>query len=232
MGTLSDGAEWHRCHCHQAPTASHCCSWPFTPHPSAKRCWGNVLLMLFPVTLSLSCDLQGVALGRIWSLSGRFCRAVSDCSLAGRKRGGMRRLELGGKYSACVGRAQGALLVCAAPGNPWSLLTLCIILWKAVAQLPGSGRCHQQKMVALLEVGQLPGDAFLGRRFTFGKTWDGSGAQIHHTWLSGLEAPKGTECGRAGGLAQTFFNKSKSCARASQMSCIRISHLPCPLVVC
>lgn len=45
-------------------------------------------------------------------------------------------------------------------------------------------------VVALLDVGQLPGDAFLGRKRTFGKTRDGSGA---HTWLSGLEAPKGTE---------------------------------------
>lgn len=88
------------------------------------------------------------------------------------------------------------------------------------------------QVVALLEVGQLPGDAFLGRKCTFGKTRDGSGAQIHHTWLSGLEAPKGTECGRIGGIAQTFFNKYKSYARASQMSCIRISHLPCLLVVC
>lgn len=52
------------------------------------------------------------------------------------------------------------------------------------------------QVVALLEVGQLPGDAFLGRKRTFGKTRDGSGAQIQHTWLSGLEAPKGTECGR------------------------------------
>lgn len=50
------------------------------------------------------------------------------------------------------------------------------------------------QVVALLEVGQLPGDAFLGRKRTFGRTWDGSGAQIHHTWLLGLEAPKGTEC--------------------------------------
>lgn len=57
------------------------------------------------------------------------------------------------------------------------------------------------QVVASLEVGQLPGDAFLGRKCTFGKTRDGSGAQIHHTWLSGLEAPKGTECGRTGGLA-------------------------------
>lgn len=153
-------------------------------------------------------------------------------SPAGRKRGGMRRLRLGGKYKACVGRAQGALLVCAAPGNLWSLLTFRIILWKAVGLLAGSGRCHQHKVVALLEVGQLPGDAFLGRKCTFGKTWDGSGAQIHHSCLSGLEAPKGTECGRTDGLAQTFFNKYKSYARASQMSCIRISHLPCPLVVC
>lgn len=88
------------------------------------------------------------------------------------------------------------------------------------------------QMVALLEVGQLPEDAFLGRKCTFGKTRDGSGAQIHHTCLSGLEAPKGTECGRAGGLVQTFFNKYESYARASPMSCIRISHLPCPLVVC
>lgn len=104
------------------------------------------------------------------------------------KRWNENRLGLGGEYRACVGRAQGALLVCAAPGKPWSLLTLCIILWKACRewQVPPA------QVVALLEVGQLPGDAFLGRKCTFGKTRDGSGAQIHHTWL---EAPKGSTKG-------------------------------------
>lgn len=83
----------------------------------------------------------------------------------------------------------------------------------------------------------------------FGGTPDGSGksaalpsvkfgARIHQTWLSraeheGAASTEGDRaCGRMGGLAQTFFNKCKSYAKASLMSCIRISHLPRPLVVC
>lgn len=142
----------------------------------------------------------------LWGESGPFLEDSAELSVIAlfsweEKRWNENRLGLGGKYRACVGRAQGALLVCAAPGSLWSLLPLCIILWKACRewQVPPA------QVVALLEVGQLPGDAFLGRKCNSGKTRDGSGAQIHHTGLSGLEAPKGTECGRTGGLAQNLL---------------------------
>lgn len=55
------------------------------------------------------------------------------------------KARAGRKYRVCLGRARGALLVCAARGNPWSLLTLHIILWKAMALLAGGGRWHQHK---------------------------------------------------------------------------------------
>lgn len=111
--------------------------------------------------------------------------------------------------------------------------------------------------VALLEVGQHSGDAVLGRRVLSlamakrpsGGTLGGCGEsaalprikfvpQIHQIWLSraehtGAGSTEGDRAsGRTGGLAQTFFNTYKSYARASLMSCIRISHLPHPLVVC
>lgn len=53
-----------------------------------------------------------------------------------------------------------------------------------------------------------------------------------HLALGAGSTKRNRVCGRTGGLAQTFFNKYESYTRASQMSCIRISHLPCPLVVC
>lgn len=102
--------------------------------------------------------------------------------------------------------------------------------------------------VALLEVGQhsgrclswaecaWPGTAaarpFGGPLGGSGKALPGGkpGACVPQTWL---EALQGTErAAKRGGLAQTFFNLCRSCARASLMSCIRISRLPRPLVHC
>lgn len=86
------------------------------------------------------------------------------------------------------------------------------------------------QVVALLEVGQLPGDPREKMYFWKDPGWIWSPNPLR--LALGAGSTKGNRVWQNRWLAQTFFNKYKSYARASQMSCIRISHLPCPLVVC
>lgn len=148
MGTLSDGADWHGCHCHRALTASHCCSCagPSSPPLSQKvlgECAFNAsFCRTKPVLGPPRCCFRE-NLFPFWKIL-QSCLLVIALSSWEEKRWN-EKAGAGRKYRVCIGRAQGALLVCAALGNPWSLLTLCIILWKAVALLAGGGRWHQDK---------------------------------------------------------------------------------------
>lgn len=130
---------------HSVPLLQLC--WPFIPHPSAKRCWGECAFNASfcrtkPVLGPPRCCFRE-NLFPFWKIL-QSCLSVIALSSWEEKRWN-EKAGAGRKYRVCIGRAQGALLVCAALGNPWSLLTLCIILWKAMALLAGGGRWHQDK---------------------------------------------------------------------------------------
>lgn len=168
----------------------------------------------------------------LWSLSGRSCRAVSDCSLRPGRRAETRRLGLRGDEKRVLAHLKGLLCACSL-GHP------------AVSPLGSKGVAGAiAQAVALLEVGQCLPWAECAQPGTsatrpFGEPLDGSGkalpggkpgARIPQT---GLEALQGTErAAERGGLAQTFFNPCRSCARVSLVSCIRISRLPWRLARC
>lgn len=216
---------------HSVPLLQLC--WSFIPHPSAKRCWGSVLLMLLSVTKPVlgpprCCFRENLV--PFWKIL-QSCLSVIALSSWEEKRWN-EKAGAGRKYRVCIGRAQGALLVYAAPGNPWSLLTVRIILWKAMALLAG------------VAGGTSTSGGFAGSRAAPRRClpWEETHFWKDPGWIWSPNPPRlalgagstkrNRVCGRTGGLAQTFFNKYKSYARASQMSCIRISHLPCPFVVC
>lgn len=97
-----------------------------------------LLTLLLSVMLNLSWDFQVVALERIWSLSGRSCRAVNVCSLRpGRKRDGTRRLGLRGDKERVLAQLKGLSAVLATSGAPWSPLMPRVTHWEARAPSAG-----------------------------------------------------------------------------------------------